>query len=316
MKSAVQKVLTDDGFTIPSPPARKAIETAEQLLEWLLNKENDSLFSLFAVDLVEGLEGCFKYGKTRSLKKRREKMWESLFKLRSTQNFRSKWSDFLQSSISVPASPIFYQYVVDTMFDVLLKQRHRIEMPEEVPMEESFSYEEINALRYTSGSVIRAVKKKLKRSANPKKEHLIACLSELHEHVNEKPTDDDDDSNEWMSLIDRGGLTHIGNVTFCVFGAMELQVKNFFSRHPTQLGQVKQELQSNIYKDDDVQSYWALVSGGWGTSETKELLELIIDHYITIRGFSFASGWMEKYKQATKKSTQKSKGLRKQLTDS
>ena len=55
-----------------------------------------------------------------------------------------------------------------------------------------------------------------------------------------------------MSLIDRGGLTHIGNVTFCVFGAMELQVKNFFSRHPTQLGQVKQELKSNIYKDDDL----------------------------------------------------------------
>ena len=307
-------VITDKGFNIPSAPALKAREAAEKLLEWLSDKENDEVFTLFAMDLIEGLEGCFKHGRTRSLKRRRELMWEQLFKLRSTQSFRSKWSAFLSTSISVTASPIFYQFVVDMVFSSLLKQRHHIDMPEEVSLEESFTYEEKNGLRYTAGSVIRAVKKKLKRSANPMKEHLIACLSELHEHVNEED-DDKDESLEWMALIDRGGLTHIGNVTFCVFGNMELVAKQFFSKHPTQLSncKIKQELHKDISSNDDVQFYWALLSAGWGVPESEALLELIIEHYVTVRGFSFVSGWMEKYKQANKKSTQKSKGLRKQI---
>jgi len=33
--------------------------------------------------------------------------------------------------------------------------------------------------------------------------------------------------------------------------------------------------------------------------------------FVTIRGFSYASAWLEKYKQKNKKGTQKSKSLRK-----
>ena len=40
---------------------------------------------------------------------------------------------------------------------------------------------------------------------------------------------------------------------------------------------------------------------------------MIVQHWITVRGFSFVSAFMEKYKQRNEKSTQKSKGLRKTL---
>ena len=63
-------------------------------------------------------------------------------------------------------------------------------------------------------------------------------------------------------------------------------------------------------KNDDVLFYWTIVSINWEPVESTELLKLIINHYITIRGFSFASGFMEKYKKLMKK---KSKGLRKKL---
>ena len=43
------------------------------------------------------------------------------------------------------------------------------------------------------------------------------------------------------------------------------------------------------------------------------LFEMIVDLWITIRGFAFASSWVEKYKMASKKSTQKTKGIRKKL---
>ena len=40
---------------------------------------------------------------------------------------------------------------------------------------------------------------------------------------------------------------------------------------------------------------------------------MIVDLYFTIRGFSFTKSFMERYKQECKKSTQKSKALRKNL---
>ncbi|KAL5518089.1 hypothetical protein EMCRGX_G003769 [Ephydatia muelleri] len=78
----------------------------------------------------------------------------------------------------------------------------------------------------------------------------------------------------------------------------------------------KPELQPQITSNDNVPFIWALVSAGWVEEgeEGQALLEQIIDQYVTVRGFSIASRWMKKYKQeAQKKSTQKSKGIRKQL---
>lgn len=55
------------------------------------------------------------------------------------------------------------------------------------------------------------------------------------------------------------------------------------------------------------------VSFRWGDQEAKELLKLIAERWIMVWEFFFASGLMEKYKQSQKKTTQKSKGLRKTL---
>ena len=42
-------------------------------------------------------------------------------------------------------------------------------------------------------------------------------------------------------------------------------------------------------------------------------LNMIADLFVTVRGFSYASEWIEHYKQTHKKSTQCSKSLRKCL---
>jgi len=46
------------------------------------------------------------------------------------------------------------------------------------------------------------------------------------------------------------------------------------------------------------------------------LLKEIVRLYVAIRGFSYASFWVEKYKQLTTKSTQRSKSLCRDLYDS
>ena len=85
------------------------------------------------------------------------------------------------------------------------------------------------------------------------------------------------------------------------------------SGDPAQLRRFKVELQEKITSDDDVLFFWEIVSTGWEVEESQALLKLIAEHYITIRGLSFVSGLLEKYKQAHKRSIQKSKGVRKQL---
>ena len=65
-----------------------------------------------------------------------------------------------------------------------------------------------------------------------------------------------------------------------------------------------------MIEDEDVAFYWSMLSADWEECDSQALLELVVNMFVTIRGFSFASAWVEKYKTASAKSLQKSKGLR------
>ena len=65
--------------------------------------------------------------------------------------------------------------------------------------------------------------------------------------------------------------------------------------------------------DEDVQFHWSMLAVNWDNEEADALLPMLAEQWVTVRGFSFTSGWMEKFKQTAKKSIQKSKGIRKQL---
>ena len=101
-------------------------------------------------------------------------------------------------------------------------------------------------------------------------------------------------------------------MTFGEFSSIELEIRQHLRQDSTVVEKIKPELQRKISSNDDVLFFWSLLSANWEEEESHALLEQIIDHYITVRGFSFASGWMEKYTQAQKKGTQKSKGIRMQ----
>ena len=59
-----------------------------------------------------------------------------------------------------------------------------------------------------------------------------------------------------------------------------------------------------------------MLAVNWDNEEADALLPIIAEQWVTVRGFSFASAWMENFKQTNKKSIQKSKGIRKQLVGS
>ena len=92
VRKAIQLVITDESFNLPSESSKYVRKSAERLLEWSSDPESSCLFGSFASELVMQLETCF--GSHQSLQRRWEKMWEKLFKLHSSPSFKSKWSSF------------------------------------------------------------------------------------------------------------------------------------------------------------------------------------------------------------------------------
>ena len=122
----------------------------------------------------------------------------------------------------------------------------------------------------------------------------------------------DNGSMDWLELVNRGGLTFINSLTLELFLAMELELRSHFQVLQRQ-GDFIAQATSAIKSNDDVLFFWSMLSAEWDETSATNLFDRIIHLWITIRGFSYASAWMEKYKNAKKVSTQKSKGLRKQL---
>ena len=165
-----------------------------------------------------------------------------------------------------------------------------------------------NALRYAAGYVPRALRKKLERSSHQYKE-MILCSMDKEE--SETPTTDD--STEWVEAVDRGGLYHVNQATYFLFLAME-EVRRHLRCHSAHKGEgIKEKLTHSIMMNEEILFHWEMVCANWEEEESRALFAMVVNLWVTMRGFAFASSWMELYKQTSKKSTQKSKGLRRKL---
>ena len=78
---AVELVLKDESFSIPSRHAARARELAKAQIEWSSHPESKPHCELFSAELVTSLQECC--GPSHSVRLQRERMWEKFFKLRS-----------------------------------------------------------------------------------------------------------------------------------------------------------------------------------------------------------------------------------------
>jgi hypothetical protein len=250
----------------------------------------------------------------------REKMWQKYYEMRTSEHFKGAWSDILKNINSVPC-PIFYQFVTDKIMESLIDEYYRLQSESQcTPATRPLDHEDMCALRYTAGYVIHSLKKRAK--AQPVKKEILLCLEEL--------TDDHGSytyvlssgaiiyfsvgmhfSESWVDLLDRGGLVHVSDTTFMLSVCMEKELRLNGVNASTG---IKEIALGNIAKNEDVLYHWSVLSANWREEEVnQELFKMIINHWVTIRGFSFTSAFMETYKQRKKKTVQKSKGLRKTL---
>ena len=175
----------------------------------------------------------------------------------------------------------------------------------------SFTSDDANALRYAAGYVPFALKKKLAH-----RPEFVKCLEQLE--VKGEGDTYLAYTTEWIKLVNRGKLFQLSDEAF-FFCELERKVGAYLSdlfKSASEHTDVekKKVVISNIVEDIDVQFSWLLLCIDLDDDEiSKELLGLVIEMWITIRGSSMASAWVEYYKQNKETYTKKKQGLRKGL---
>ena len=149
-------------------------------------------------------------------------MWTSYHQLRCSAEYTSRWQQFLQRNLGDKGHPVFYQRIGDAILEKVVKEKCPVSLSLCSTEEQvSITAQEMNALRYAAGYIPRALQKKLQKSAHPLKEELQLCLMDLLSDGEEE----EGTAEEWLNLIDRGGLKHISEGTFQAMLAMELELR-------------------------------------------------------------------------------------------
>ena len=318
VRNGIRSVMTDEGFKIGSSKAKVAVESANCLIQWAAKPENEECFCKFSELLVKKLEKCLTCAVTTSSltnQKRRERMWKSFHEVSSSEDFRKHWETFLSGSTSTAPCPIFYQYVTDSIFNIMLKEVFPISAPRTVESLESLTYIEKNALRYAAGYIPRSLFKKIKKSSHQNKDELLLCLDDM---VQGDTGTETDVSQDWITALNRGGLINVTSEMYMVICAMEIELRPHLQKDLSHISHFRHSIVESIMVNEDVLFFWSILSAPWEveTEIEQELLRMVADLWMTVRGFSFVSAWIEKFKALNKKTTQKSKGLRKTLGSS
>ncbi len=298
--------MTEGRFKASSPEAAVALNTASALLVLLEDSKHSVMVEDFTVKLYSKLKSCFQHTHS-SLHLNREKMWGLYHELRTSDSFKEEWSRFLHECGKQPCAS-FVQFVTNTLFKQLIE--------EEFPLNSTtnsnghsglMTFEEKNALRYVAGYVCRTLRKRLESSTIPDKDDMIYALMELSgDEMN------DQDTEAWTDLIDRGGLWHISDDTYMLFLIIEECIREHVTIATASTVQGGKTLTDTLLKNEDVLFQWCIL--GVETNDVDlSLLRKIISLYVTIRGFAFATSCLELYKQAQKKSLQKKRALRKSV---
>ena len=234
--------------------------------------------------------------------------------MRSSNTFINHWTSFLNNILLLP-TPTLYQHLTAVIFKLLIQQHYQVSS-DEVDDSHDLTQHEGMALRYAAGYVCRQLRKKIEHGRHILKEELVLCLMSLTKGGEFTETDGTDE--QWLNAIDRGGLWHVRENTYSLFCALEAQVQaqlKSISRVRVSSSR-KSAMIKEVIQSDDVQFYWIICQADFEVDDEQvceTLLKMITELYLTVRGFAYASIWMEKYKQVAKKSIQRSKSLRKDL---
>ena len=266
-----------------------------------------------AADLVAVIRGCVDTQSTfRSVVSRREHA--ALTFARARMRTISFW-DSLYKKIGLSLSdPIYIQSVNHKIFDEVLVEemaQFQIGSPAAEAFSTSMTFDECSIVRYAAGSIPMKLLKKYRKKGDSCRQ-IVSCLESMEE------CDDDaatlGDTGDWTKRVDRGGLFKLTDRAYMLFLAVEIIVRSLLAQQLVSSDGEKAVFENTVMDDSAVRRSWDDAS----VEITDELLAVsllreIVSLWITMRGFSTTSTWLEQYKNLKQTTTKKTKGLRKSL---
>ena len=91
--------------------------------------------------------------------------------------------------------------------------------------------------------------------------------------------------------------------SFMIFHSMEMELRQHFNKQRVvdMQDEFRTHVKESIVADVDVQFYMDRAAEDLETEEKVELLGMMVDIYIVVRGFAFARSLLESYKQIQKR---------------
>ncbi len=249
---------------------------------------------------------------------KREYLWRSFHKL-SSEVLPCKWKSlFTTLGVQEKHDQLLCQTINTVLFeDMLIEYFEKpFEMPKSDRSDTEFSKDELNAIRYASVYVPMSLRKKFELRTSNKYRQYKYCLGNMAVNSSEdsEETDFSKYTSEWFERVNRGGLFPVNDLTLAFFIAIEKVTRNRLVQHKQRCALPKQETIDLISKNSDVKLYWStLAQDIEKEQDANELLSSIAEKWVTMRGFSLVSYWLEEYKQIKKTKVSKQKGLRKEL---
>ena len=100
-----------------------------------------------------------------------------------------------------------------------------------------------------------------------------------------------------------------------LFYAMEEKVREHF--HPRKISPLaegsREHIEECVLENDEVLFQWCMLTADADDDVGAVVLGMLVKLWITVRGFSFTSAWLEQFKQRKKTGLEKAKALRKTL---
>ena len=326
----VRSVLTDIVERTPTQPASLTCSSRSLVMQQRGRQILESssrcaeAFDKFSSEVVAHLstviDDCTKRFKLTASK--REALWAEFHQLRinGKDKLHKLWKELLQQLKVIDDDPLLKQSVYTDLFGLLLKEYFSSQTKSAAPLASTteLTSDEANALRYACGYVARSILHKYETKKGDVCSQYVQCLGDMA--VEGEGGDVLLYTRKWLDQVNRGGLFPLNDSTFTFFVAIEKQVRNILPRHvvrPSDKESFKKRVIEKVVQDEDVQFHWTLINQDIDNPEDAEaLLVEIVKLWVTIRGFSLAASWMEEYKKSSKKTTQKSTGLRKSISGS
>ena len=257
--------------------------------------------------VISALQSCFS-GRVKSTKSMKVKVQKNFHMVR-VGSLPTIWEKVTADAGIPPLLALEFQSVSRHLFNYMMVEYFKAEHTQGSDTHEvTLLAEEENIVRYASGYVAMKLGKKFKKQNGEKASQFMECLTRMS-------VMGDDSSfynytKQWVKSVNRGGLFLVGDSTFSFFKSM---VQKLLPDHLSKSGD-KKSLINTIVSDSDVEFNWCMLSVDIRDEEdAMELLRMVVESWVTMRGFVLTSMWTEEYKRATAKNVKKGKSLRKEL---